>query len=76
MSETQKLAAIPVADVVGYSRLAGSDEDGKLARLRGCAAPVHRPPVMAASSSAHQVRPLPVAGRANESLKKNRRKQL
>src|SRR5271166_1203558 len=35
MSETRKLAAILVADVVGYSRLAGADEDGTLARLRG-----------------------------------------
>ena len=35
MSETRKLAAILVADVVGYSRLAGEDEDRTLARLRG-----------------------------------------
>jgi class 3 adenylate cyclase/TolB-like protein len=35
MSETRKLAAILVADVVGYSRLAGADEDRTLARLRG-----------------------------------------
>ena len=28
MTETRKLAAILVADVVGYSRLAGADEDG------------------------------------------------
>jgi TolB-like protein/class 3 adenylate cyclase/tetratricopeptide (TPR) repeat protein len=35
MSETRKLAAILVADVVGYSRLAGTDEDRTLARLRG-----------------------------------------
>jgi len=34
MSETRKLAAILVADVVGYSRLAGTDEDRILARLR------------------------------------------
>ena len=34
MSETRKLAAILVADVVGYSRRAGSDEDRTLARLR------------------------------------------
>ena len=34
MSETRKLAAILAADVVGYSRLAGSDEDRTLARLR------------------------------------------
>jgi adenylate cyclase len=35
MSETRKLAAILVADVVRYSRLAGADEDRTLARLRG-----------------------------------------
>ncbi len=34
MSETRKLAAILAADVVGYSRLAGVDEDRTLARLR------------------------------------------
>ena len=34
MSESRKLAAILVADVVGYSRLAGADEDRILARLR------------------------------------------
>ena len=35
MTETRKLAAILVADVVGYSRLAGTDEDRTLSRLRG-----------------------------------------
>jgi uncharacterized protein YjbI with pentapeptide repeats/class 3 adenylate cyclase len=35
MSETRKLAAILAADVVGYSRLAGADEDRTLSRLRG-----------------------------------------
>ena len=34
MVETRKLVAILAADVVGYSRLAGSDEDRTLARLR------------------------------------------
>ena len=34
MAETRKLAAILVSDVAGYSRLAGSDEDRILARLR------------------------------------------
>src|SRR5271166_6085579 len=34
MSEARKLAAILVSDIVGYSRLAGSDEDRILARLR------------------------------------------
>jgi class 3 adenylate cyclase len=34
VSETRKLAAILVSDVVGYSRLAGANEDRILARLR------------------------------------------
>jgi TolB-like protein/class 3 adenylate cyclase len=34
MSGTRKIAAILVADIVGYSRLAGADEEGTLARLR------------------------------------------
>ncbi|MER9758494.1 adenylate/guanylate cyclase domain-containing protein [Mesorhizobium sp. M0138] len=34
MRETRKIAAILVSDVVGYSRLAGADEDRILARLR------------------------------------------
>jgi tetratricopeptide (TPR) repeat protein len=35
MSETRKPAAILVPDLVGYSRLAGADEERTLARLRG-----------------------------------------
>ena len=35
MTENRKLAAILAADVVGYSRLAGADEDRTLSRLRG-----------------------------------------
>ena len=34
MAETPKIAAILAADVVGFSRLAGADEDRTLARLR------------------------------------------
>ena len=34
MTEIRKLAAILVADIVGYSRLARADEEGTLARLR------------------------------------------
>jgi adenylate cyclase len=34
MSETRKIAAILVSDIVGYGRLAGTDEDRILARLR------------------------------------------
>jgi len=35
MAGTRKIAAILVADIVGYSRLAGNDEDRTLSRLRG-----------------------------------------
>src|SRR5208337_4074511 len=35
MAGMRKIAAILVADIVGYSRLAGGDEDRTLARLRG-----------------------------------------
>ena len=34
MTETRKLAAILAADVVGFSRLTGLDEEGTLAQLR------------------------------------------
>jgi TolB-like protein/class 3 adenylate cyclase/Flp pilus assembly protein TadD len=34
VAETRKIAAILVSDAVGYSRLAGADEDRTLARLR------------------------------------------
>ena len=34
MSETRKIAGILAADVAGFSRLAGADEDRTLARLR------------------------------------------
>ncbi len=35
MGGTRKIAAILVADIVGYSRLTGTDEDRTLSRLRG-----------------------------------------
>src|ERR1700733_11769469 len=35
MRGMRKIAAILVSDVVGYSRLAGADEDRTLSRLRG-----------------------------------------
>jgi hypothetical protein len=58
MSETRKIAAILVSDVVGYSRLAGADEDRILARLRTLRSdlidPDFRPDVIA-----HQVTDLP-----------------
>jgi hypothetical protein len=55
MSEARKLAAILVADVVGYSRLAAADEVRTLAHLRGCAAISSTPPpplIMAAAKNA------------------------
>jgi adenylate cyclase len=45
MSETRKIAAILVADVVGYSRLAGADEDRTLSRLRGLRSDLIDPPI-------------------------------
>ena len=38
MTETRKLAAILAADVVGYSPLAGIDEEGTVSRLRALSA--------------------------------------
>ena len=56
MGETRKIAAILVADIVGYSRLAGTDEDRTLARLRALRSdlidPDHRRCITGASSSA------------------------
>jgi class 3 adenylate cyclase len=34
MSQSRRLAAILAADVVGYSRLMGKDEEGTLERLK------------------------------------------
>jgi adenylate cyclase len=47
VSEIRKLAAILVADVVGYSRLAGVDEDRTLARLRGLRSDLFDPAIAA-----------------------------
>ena len=47
MGETRKLAAILVADVVGYGRLAAADEDRTLARLRGLRSDLVDPAVAA-----------------------------
>ncbi len=51
MSETRKLAAILVADVVGYSRLAGADEDRTLARLRGLRSDLTDPAIAAITAA-------------------------
>jgi class 3 adenylate cyclase len=47
MGETRKIAAILVADVVGYSRLTGIDEEATLARLRNLRAELFNPTVEA-----------------------------
>src|ERR1700723_4174862 len=47
MAGTRKIAAILVADVVGYSRLAGADEDRTLSRLRGLRSDLVDPAVAA-----------------------------
>jgi adenylate cyclase len=47
VTETRKLAAILVVDVVGYSRLARVDEDRTLARLRGLSSDLINPAIAA-----------------------------
>src|SRR3974377_1686907 len=57
MSETRKLAAILVSDIVGYSRLAGADEDRILARLWTLRSDLIDPII-----SVHRVRTVKVTG--------------
>jgi class 3 adenylate cyclase len=45
MSQTRRLAAILAADVAGYSRLIGTDEEGTLNRLRSIRADVIHPKI-------------------------------
>ena len=45
MSQTRRLAAILAADVVGYSRLIGMDEEGTLNRLRSIRADIIDPKI-------------------------------
>src|ERR1044071_2141889 len=45
MTEQRRLAAILVADVVGYSKLVGSDETGTLARLQALRTEVIEPQI-------------------------------
>src|SRR5579864_4644886 len=47
MTETRKLAAILVADIVGFSRLAGADEERTLARVRGLRSDLLEPTIAA-----------------------------
>lgn len=43
--DTRKLAAILVADVVGYSRLVATNESGTLSRLRTCLSALIHPAI-------------------------------
>src|SRR5215469_14606665 len=45
MSQTRRLAAILAADVAGYSRLIGADEEGTLNRLKSIRAEVVDPKI-------------------------------
>jgi adenylate cyclase len=45
MASVRRLAAILAADVAGYSRLIGADEEGTLRRLRGFRADVIDPKI-------------------------------
>src|SRR5262245_19886413 len=57
MAATRHLAAILAADVAGYSRLVGGDEEGTLARLRA-----HRRELIDPKISEHQGRIVSTAG--------------
>src|SRR5690242_10133161 len=45
MTQTRRLAAILAADVAGYSRLIGADEEGTLNRLRSIRADIIDPKI-------------------------------
>src|SRR5215471_12806561 len=47
MASTRRLAAILAADVAGYSRLIGADEEGTLGRLRALRAELIDPKIAA-----------------------------
>ncbi len=50
MSQTRRLAAILAADVAGYSRLMGADEEGTLERLKALRRELPIPRLTAANS--------------------------
>ena len=54
MPETRKVAAILVADIVGYSRLAGAEEERTLARLRSLRSDLIDPTIADPQRSARQ----------------------
>jgi hypothetical protein len=45
MSQTRRLAAILAADIAGYLRLIGADEEGTLGRLRALRAEIIDPEI-------------------------------
>jgi adenylate cyclase len=51
MTATRRLAAILAADVAGYSRLIGADEEGTLNRLKSIRAEVIDPKISGAAWS-------------------------
>ena len=57
MSQTRRLAAMLAADVAGYSRLMGIDEEGTLAQI--CAL---RPEVIDSAIAAHRGRIVKTTG--------------
>ena len=56
MTETRKLAAILAADVAGYSKLAGSEEDRALVRLRALRSDLIDPTVARARQFSFQLK--------------------
>ncbi len=66
MSETRKIAAILVADVVGYSRLSGADEDRTLTRLRGLRSGLIDSAIAAHHGRGWRTRPLRSLSPAND----------
>ena len=54
MTATRRLAAILAADVAGYSRLMGADEDGTHERLRGLLRALIEPKIHRVSGSNRQ----------------------
>jgi len=51
MSQTRRLAAILAADVAGYSRLMGADEEGTLERLKALRRELLDPTIFSALAS-------------------------
>ena len=51
MSQTRRLAAILAADVAGYSRLTGADEEGTLERLKALRRELLDPTIFSALAS-------------------------